>query len=95
MASAAQTAAKAAKKPTGRNLEMKAAVQRLTACRSLTGVLGGLAAIFKRQIMADWRLLRFTKVDRNSKSRLMIADNLAGVGLVVPADNTAIKQGRH
>jgi hypothetical protein len=94
-ASAAQIAAKAAKKPTGRNLAMKAARQRLAPYRSLAGVLGGPAPIFKRAITDHWRLPRFTKVERNSKSRLMIAENLAGVGLAVPADNTARKQGRH
>jgi hypothetical protein len=94
MASAARTAAKAAKKPTGRNLSAKAARQRLGPYRSLAGVPGSLAPIFKRQITSHWRLPRFTKVERNSESRLMIADNLAGVGLAVPADNTARKQGR-
>jgi hypothetical protein len=93
-ASTVQIAAKAGKKPTGRNLAMKAARQRLAPYRSLAGALGGLAAIFKQQTMADWLWPRSTKVERNSKSRLMIADNLAGVGLAVPADNTATKQGR-
>jgi hypothetical protein len=93
-ASAAQIAAKAAKKPTGRNLAAKAVQQRLGPHRSLAGVLGGLAPFFKRRITAHWRLPRFTKVERNSESRLMIADNLAGVRLAVPADNTARKQGR-
>ncbi len=94
VASAAQIAAKAAKRLTGRNLTMKAARQRLAPYSSLARVLGGIATIFKRRIMADWFLPCFTKVERNSKSRLMIADNLAGVGLAVPADNTARKQGR-
>jgi hypothetical protein len=51
--------------------------------------------MYKRWITAHWRLPRFTKVERNSKSHLMIAENLMGVGLAVPADNTARKQGRH
>jgi hypothetical protein len=94
VASAAQIAAKAAKKPTGRNLAAKAVQQRLGPYRSLAGALGGLAPFFKRRITAHCRLPRFTKVERNSESRLMIADNLAGVRLAVPADNTARKQGR-
>jgi hypothetical protein len=93
-ASAAQIAVKAAKKPTGRNLAMKAAPTAVGSYRSLAGALGGLAPFFKRRITAHWRLPRFTKVERNSESRLMIADNLASVRLAVPADNTARKQGR-
>ncbi len=95
MASAAQIAAKAATRPTGCNLKAKAAGQRLALYRSLAGVLDDLAPLFKRRITADWLLPRFTKVERSRESRLMIADNLAGVGLAVPADNTARKQGRH
>jgi hypothetical protein len=95
VASATQIAAKASKKLAGRNLKAKAAGQRLAPRRSLAGILGGLAPLFKRWITTHWRLPRFTKVERNSKSRLRIADNLAGVGLAVPADNTARKQGRH
>jgi hypothetical protein len=95
MASAAQIAAKVAKKPTGRNLKAKAVGQRLAPYRSLAVILGGLATLFKRRITADWLLPRFTKVERSRESRLMIADNLAGVGLAVPADNTPRKQGWH
>jgi hypothetical protein len=95
VASAPQIAAEAAKRPAGRNSGIKAAGQRLAPHRSLAGVLDGLALIYKRWITAHWRLPRFTKVERNSKSHLMIAENLMGIGLAVPADNTARKQGRH
>ncbi len=46
MASAAQIAAKVAKKPTGRNLKAKAVGQRLAPYRSLAVILGGLATLF-------------------------------------------------
>jgi hypothetical protein len=94
VASAAQIAAKAAKKPIERNLAVKAIRQRFDHYRSLAGILGSLASIFKRQITVNWRLPRFAKVEANSKSHLMIAENLAGVGLAIPADNTARKQGK-
>ncbi len=76
-ASAAQIAVKAATKLIGRNLAVKAVEQRVDPRRSLAGILGGLAPIFKRQITAQWRLPRFTKVEVNRESCLMIAENLA------------------
>jgi hypothetical protein len=57
-----QIAAKAALKPAGRNLALKAIRQRFSPNHTLAGLLSGLAPIFKRRITCSERRTAFAKV---------------------------------
>jgi hypothetical protein len=62
MASAAQIAAKASERPTGRNLATNAIAQRIGHHYPLAGTVGGIAPLFKRRITVDWPSPCFPKV---------------------------------
>ena len=78
-ASTAETAAKADLKPMGRYPAEMAIRQPLASCHALAVILSGPAQLNKRRITTDLLSPRPTKLVANSESRLMIAENLAGV----------------